>query len=531
MYRYFSIGLLLAAIVLVGILFYQVMAGFFLPLFLAALLVVIFQPFHDRLLRLFRGRKKLAAGVTTAAILLIVLLPLTLIAVFAAAESRSLVRHLDPVLVGQKMRELRARLQLDMPAAGQFDRMALAIRSMRSQELPPNTEKQRQQLLYDVAELKAYARELGQELQLTWPATGGSPDPPAARDRRTNAWLAFAGPLEKIASELAEPAWKQVHDPDQQQQLLATARDNFQAALTRFFDFKTTVLGGPVRAWLIELANPDEDEIKKYLESVAGWGQSRLLSYGSATTAFVVKFLFGLIIMVLALFAFLLDGPAMLDGLKRLSPLEDAYEDELISEFQNVSRAVVLATLFAALAQGVLGAIGYYLVGLEPVMLLMLLTTTLALVPFVGAAAVWIPCCLYLFFVDGRIGGAIFLAVYGIAVVSLADNIIKPLVLHGQSNLHPLLALLSVLGGVAALGPVGILVGPMVVAFLDTLLRILQRELTEIDEETERQPPGTGPPGEASSAAAKPSPNPSRESSAAESGPGKSGPGKSGQSE
>ena len=64
---------------------------------------------------------------------------------------------------------------------------------------------------------------------------------------------------------------------------------------------------------------------------------------------------------------------------------------------------------------------------------------------------------------------AIVLAVYGGAVVSVIDNVIKPMVLHGRSNLHPLLALLSILGGVKVLGPIGIFVGPMVVTFLYAL--------------------------------------------------------------
>ncbi|MEM8866172.1 MAG: AI-2E family transporter, partial [Planctomycetota bacterium] len=64
-----------------------------------------------------------------------------------------------------------------------------------------------------------------------------------------------------------------------------------------------------------------------------------------------------------------------------------------------------------------------------------------------------------------------------VIVVSNIDNVIKPFVLHGQSNLHPLLALLSVLGGVSVLGPVGILVGPMLVAFLQALLNMLRKEL------------------------------------------------------
>ena len=185
--------------------------------------------------------------------------------------------------------------------------------------------------------------------------------------------------------------------------------------------------------------------------------------------------------MIISLYFFLLDGPAMLDSLKNLSPINDSYEQELITEFGKVSRAVVVATLLAAMVQALLGGIGYYFAGLESIFLLTLLTGVLALVPFVGAAAVWIPCSLWLFFIQNEITAAIGLAVYGTLVISMADNLIKPLVLHGQSNIHPLFALLSVLGGVAALGPIGILIGPMVVAFLQTLLKILQREMTSMD--------------------------------------------------
>jgi predicted PurR-regulated permease PerM len=128
------------------------------------------------------------------------------------------------------------------------------------------------------------------------------------------------------------------------------------------------------------------------------------------------------------------------------------------------------------------------------VFLLMLVTMVLALVPFVGAAAVWIPCCLFLYFYEGRTVAAIGLALWGVLAVSMIDNIIKPMVLHGQSNLHPLLALLSVLGGVSALGPIGILIGPMIVAFLQTLLNILRRELTAMDTTSTPSPPVPPPP-------------------------------------
>jgi predicted PurR-regulated permease PerM len=183
--------------------------------------------------------------------------------------------------------------------------------------------------------------------------------------------------------------------------------------------------------------------------------------------------------MLIATYYFLVDGAEMIKTVMRLSPLDDRYEEELTSEFSKVSRAVVLATLLSAIAQGLLAGIGYYFAGLDLLFLLVALTTLLAMVPFVGAAAVWVPASFYLaFFRDPpNTAAAIGLALYGFAVVSMADNVIKPLVLHGQSNLHPLLALLSVLGGVQALGPIGILVGPMVVAFLQALLNMLRREL------------------------------------------------------
>jgi predicted PurR-regulated permease PerM len=72
------------------------------------------------------------------------------------------------------------------------------------------------------------------------------------------------------------------------------------------------------------------------------------------------------------------------------------------------------------------------------------------------------------------------LAIYCGLIVSTSDNIIKPLVLHGQSGIHPLFALLSILGGVTALGPIGILVGPMLVAFLQALLSMLNMELRRL---------------------------------------------------
>jgi predicted PurR-regulated permease PerM len=131
-----------------------------------------------------------------------------------------------------------------------------------------------------------------------------------------------------------------------------------------------------------------------------------------------------------------------------------------------------------------------------PLFLLTALTMVFAIVPFVGAALVWVPTCAYLAFFDERmVDGAVvvgnwpvalMLAVYCGVVVSNVDNVVKPWVLHGQTNLHPLLALLSVIGGVQALGPIGILVGPMLVAFLQALMNMLNHELKMLGKEADQ---------------------------------------------
>ncbi len=164
-----------------------------------------------------------------------------------------------------------------------------------------------------------------------------------------------------------------------------------------------------------------------------------------------------------------------------LSPLDDRYEQELLDEFVGIRRAVLMATLHSAGVQAILAGAGYYFAGVEAMFLMMVLTGVLALIPLVGTFGAWGPVCAWLYFVEGRHGAAILLAIYCAGIVSTADNFIKPAVLHGQSRLHPLLALLSVLGGVKTLGPIGILVGPMVVVFLQTLLNILHRELVQLE--------------------------------------------------
>lgn len=378
--RVVSFIVLLAFVLLIGMKFFEVMVLFIVPLFLAAVLVVIFKPIHLWILSKVSRHRRLAAALTTLVIVLIVLLPTVALALRALSEGMELYsKYAIEAVEDQK------------PAAAATNEQA---------------------------------------------AVGGNESPDKGKDALDSLVIKMVDRANKLLTRFNLPMLEV-------EQVTNAIRDNLVSTVTPI------AVGG--------------------LQILAGM-------------------LVGLAITVIATYYFFADGPYMLIALMRMSPLDDAYERELLEKFSDISRSVVVATLASAVAQGVLAGIGFYFVGLERIFFLIGATIFLAMIPFVGAAAVWVPICLMLYLHDDRPTAALVLAIYCGGIVSMVDNIIKPYILHGQANLHPLLALLSVIGGVQVLGPIGILVGPMLVAFLQALLNMLNKEIERME-----LPPGLQP--------------------------------------
>lgn len=186
----------------------------------------------------------------------------------------------------------------------------------------------------------------------------------------------------------------------------------------------------------------------------------------------------GLVMMVLALYYLFADGAELAREARRLSPLEDEDGLALARQFENVCRGVVLSSLVAAVVQGVLAGIGFAVVGVERIWLLSILTMFFSLIPFLGAAAVWICVALVLLF-EQRFGAAIFVFAYGMFVVSVSDNLIKAYVIGDRAKLHPFVVLATVLGALQLVGLWGIFIGPMTAAFFYALLNILRKRLLD----------------------------------------------------
>jgi len=449
--RLISFLVLLAIIVLIGVLFYRVMASFVLPLFLAAVLVVIFSPVHNRILQRFNGRTNLAAAATTMIVGLVVLLPIIIAGTYATVEGSRVLKNITPGYLAESLEDFRKVFKLTIPNE-------TAIR---------NTKELIEEFVDDTALQEDTNAVAGTLTRLN--EAKKQIDIKDKKDSVQKSFSIYSDALQNLTRNVTQMETSEVLDEG------IKMREAFGL-------FRTDYLGGTLKEALIDTANPTRAELTEISDGLLNTeSRKKILQAGANTLGYFVSLLAGIVIMLIAVFFFLVDGRAMIQTILKLSPLKSDYEKMLIDEFVSISRAVVLATVLSALAQGVLAGVGFWIAGLNSILLLTFAATLLAMVPFVGAAVVWFPAAIWLILFADKTGYGIFLLIWGIGPVSLSDNIIKPLVLQNTSKLHPMFALLSVVGGVQALGPIGILTGPMVVVFLQTLLNILHRELSTLD--------------------------------------------------
>jgi predicted PurR-regulated permease PerM len=208
-----------------------------------------------------------------------------------------------------------------------------------------------------------------------------------------------------------------------------------------------------------------------------------------------VMFVIGAAIVVLGLYYFLADGDKLSREIQRLSPLEAQEGQQLFARFENVCRGVVLGTVAAAVVQGALAAVGFSIIGIEHVWMLAVLTMLFSLIPFMGAAAVWISVTVALL-VDQRFGAAVFLTFYGLIIISGSDNLIKAYVIGDRAQMHPFVVLVTVLGALHLVGLWGVFLGPLTAAFFFGLLNILHHRLFQdpAHENTMINDPRAAPP-------------------------------------
>jgi predicted PurR-regulated permease PerM len=172
--------------------------------------------------------------------------------------------------------------------------------------------------------------------------------------------------------------------------------------------------------------------------------------------------------------------------LGKLLPIKRGHQAELLSSFEEITSGVIKGQVIVALIQGALGALGFYFFGVKSPILWGVVMAIFAFIPIFGTAVVWFPAGTILV-LTGLLSKNVLLVwkgmgllVYGAVVVSSADNFLRPLVVGRKANVHPILVLLGVLGGLKAFGFIGFVIGPLILALLMTFIRIYQRQKNEI---------------------------------------------------
>ncbi len=168
-------------------------------------------------------------------------------------------------------------------------------------------------------------------------------------------------------------------------------------------------------------------------------------------------------------------GDPLLKELLKLSPLSNEKEEKIIRKFKDVAQATVIGNITTATIQGVLGAIGFIIVGISSPVLWGTVMAFMSLVPIVGTFIVWIPASIYLIII-GSYGKALFLIIWGSTVVGLSDNFIKPLIIQGKTNLHSIIIFFSILGGIKLFGFSGIVLGPIITALTFVFFEMYKEE-------------------------------------------------------
>lgn len=206
---------------------------------------------------------------------------------------------------------------------------------------------------------------------------------------------------------------------------------------------------------------------REYLAGFSSWIVDRLGGLFSGTVDFALKFALTLV----ALFYFLRDGVSFKKQLMLFSPLSDDKDRYLTQSLKASINSVLLGSLAVAIVQGILSGIGFGMFGLPNATLWGTVAGIAALVPGVGTALVWIPAVIYLFFY-GSAGIWVAQLLWSVLLVGLIDNFLAPFIINKGVNIHPLLILFSILGGLQFFGPEGFILGPLVVSLLFVFIKI-----------------------------------------------------------
>ena len=221
----------------------------------------------------------------------------------------------------------------------------------------------------------------------------------------------------------------------------------------------------------IDKIEPYRNEILKkageLVNGISGFIMSQLSGFARGTVNLIITFF----IMLYCMFFFLIDGPKLLEKILYYLPLEDQDEQRMLERFTSVSRATLKGTLVIGILQGGLAGAAFAVVGIPSAVFWGAIMAVLSIIPSVGSALVWGPAAIILIAKGHTING-IGLAIFCAIVVGSLDNLLRPILVGKDTQMHELMIFLGTLGGIIMFGVAGMIIGPIIAALFVTVWEI-----------------------------------------------------------
>lgn len=221
---------------------------------------------------------------------------------------------------------------------------------------------------------------------------------------------------------------------------------------------------------------PGEINLEQIVQTAVGTASAFIYTNAVGLIKGFTYFFFDLLLVLFLAFFMFLQGDAFIAELLKLSPLEASHNEEILRETEATIKATLWGTVIVAFVQGFLGGVGFLIFGVSQPAFWGTVMIPAAVVPIVGSALIWGPAAVYLLF-SGHPWAGIGLIVWGGVVVSVIDNVLKPIIVKGGGDTPSIFILFSILGGITYFGMIGFILGPLILSFLLSLLRIYQKTI------------------------------------------------------
>jgi len=218
---------------------------------------------------------------------------------------------------------------------------------------------------------------------------------------------------------------------------------------------------------ILDRIAPYRDEIIKKAGEVVGNVSGFLIEKLSDVTLGTVNFFFMTFVLLYSMYFFLMDGKALVEKILYYLPLHDRDEKRMLERFTSVARATLKGTAVIGILQGGLAGIAFAVVGIPSAVFWGLIMVVLSIIPAIGSALIWVPAAIFLA-VAGHLAKAIGLALFCGVVVGTLDNLLRPMLVGKDTQMHELMIFLGTLGGIFMFGVVGFIIGPIIAALFLT---------------------------------------------------------------